>query len=73
MVKCNFVSSLVSLANLPLTKANHMDGQAQVKRQGRDFPGGPVVETLPSNAGGTGSIPVGVLRSHMPHGQKTRT
>ena len=23
----------------------------------RDFPGGPVVETLPSNAGGVGSIP----------------
>ena len=24
----------------------------------RDFPGGPVVKTLPSNAGGVGSIPV---------------
>ena len=23
----------------------------------RDFPGGPVVKTLPSNAGGMGSIP----------------
>ena len=23
----------------------------------RDFPGGPMVETSPSNAGGTGSIP----------------
>ena len=23
----------------------------------RDFPGGPVVKTLPSNAGGVGSVP----------------
>ena len=37
-----------------------------------DFPGGPEVKTSPSNAWGTGSL-VGKLRSHMPHGQKTRT
>ena len=30
-----------------------------------DFPYGPVVKTLPSNAGGMGSVPVGELRSHM--------
>ena len=29
------------------------------KRLFRDFPGSPVVKTLPSNAGGTGSIPGG--------------
>ena len=29
----------------------------------RDFPGGPVVKTSPSNAGGAGSIPGGELRS----------
>ena len=34
----------------------------------RDFPGGPVVKTLPSIAEGVGSIPVGELRSHMPWG-----
>ena len=30
-----------------------------------DFPGGPVVKTLPSNAGGEGSIPGG--RAKIPH------
>ena len=33
------------------------------KRKG--FPGGAVVESLPANAGGTGSSP-GLGRSHMP-------
>ena len=27
------------------------------KKTFRDYPGGPVVKTLPSNAGGTGSVP----------------
>ena len=36
----------------------------------RDFPGGPVVKTLPSNAGGAGSVPGRELRSHIPRGQK---
>ena len=31
----------------------------------RDFPGGPVVKTLPSNAWGAGSIPGGV--DNIPH------
>ncbi|CAM9839627.1 unnamed protein product [Rangifer tarandus platyrhynchus] len=31
----------------------------------RDFPGGLVTKTLPSNAGGLGSIPGGRKRSHM--------
>ena len=35
-----------------------------------DFPRGPVVKTLPSNAGDAGSIPGGELRSHMSCGQK---
>ena len=35
----------------------------------RDSPGGPVVKTLPSNAGGEGLIP-GL--SHMPPGQKNQ-
>ena len=30
-----------------------------VKIKGRDFPGGPVVENLPCNAGDTGLIPGG--------------
>ena len=37
-----------------------------------DLPGGPVVKTSPSNAGSTGLIPDGELRSHMPHGQKSK-
>ena len=28
-----------------------------LKNESRDFPGAPVVENLPANAGGTGSIP----------------
>ena len=40
--------------------------QFAAKKKGTgDFPVGPVVETLPANAGGTGSIP-GPGRSHMP-------
>ena len=39
-----------------------------MKEEIRDFPGGLVVKTLPSIAEGTGSIPVGELRSHMPWG-----
>ena len=37
------------------------------------LPGGPVVKTSPSNAGGMASVPDGELRSHMPLGQKTET
>ena len=37
-------------------------------KKNRDFPGGPVVKTLPCNAGNADSIPVGELRSHMPRG-----
>ena len=36
-----------------------------IKQQGRGFPGGAVVESLPANAGDTGSSP-GLGRSHMP-------
>ena len=36
------------------------------KKPFRDFPGGPVVENPPSNAGDVGLILVGELRSHMP-------
>ena len=39
----------------------------------RDFSGGPVVKTLPSNAGAEGSITGRELRSHMPRGEKTKT
>ena len=38
-----------------------------------DFRGGPVVKTSPSNAGGEVRSLVGEPRSHMPHGQKTKT
>ena len=38
----------------------------------RDFPGGPVVKTLSSNAGGAGLIPGGELRSCMPRGPKNQ-
>ena len=35
------------------------------KSTNEDFPGGPVVMNLPSNAGDAGSIPGWELRSHM--------
>ena len=37
----------------------------------RDFPGSPVVKTLPANAEDTGSIP-GVGRSHVPWSNEAR-
>ena len=47
--------------------------QQQLELDMGDFPGGPVVKTSPSNAGGEGQIPGRELRSHMPQGQKTKT
>ena len=38
-----------------------------------DFPDDPVVETSPSNVGDVGSISGRELRSHIPHGQTTKT
>ena len=35
-------------------------------KHSRDFPGGPVVETLPSNSGAAGLILVGELQCHVP-------
>ena len=37
-----------------------------------DFPGGPVVEKPPANAGDVGSIP-GLGRSHLPRGKQATT
>ena len=34
----------------------------------RELPGGPVIKNPPSNAGDTGLIPGGELKSHMPWG-----
>ena len=44
-----------------------------VKLLGRDFPGGAVVKTSPSNAGDKVRSLVGKLRSHMTPGQRTKT
>ena len=41
-----------------------------IKEQSRDFPGGPVGKTLPSNAGRVGSIPGWGAKVHMSLGQK---
>ena len=43
------------------------------KCEGGDFPGGLVVKTSPFNAGVWVHYLIGVLRSHMPHSQKTKT
>ena len=47
--------------------------KAELNPTNWNFPGGPVVKTLPSNTGGAGPIPGRELRSHMPCGQKTKT
>ena len=47
------VSGSKSLLKLMLRPPKHL---SKSKAPGRDFPGGPVVGTLPFNAGGTGSI-----------------
>ena len=39
---------------------------AKSKILGRDFPGGPVMKNLPSNAGDTSLVPDWEIRSHMP-------
>ena len=47
----------------------------ELKHSSGDFPGGPVVKTLPSNAGGAGSIPgwgAGVPHASRPEGQNTK-
>ena len=36
----------------------------------RDFPGGPMIKTLPSNAGGAGSIPGGEAK--IPHASQPK-
>ena len=41
--------------------------------QFRDFPHGPVVKTLPSNAGDASLIHGQELRCHVPPGQKNKT
>ena len=43
---------------------------SSVNRHLGDFPGGPVVKTLPSNAGGAGSIPGG--RAKIPHASRPK-
>ena len=50
-----------------------LQGSGCSKPHGVDFPGGPVVKTLPPNAGGEVPSLFGELRAHMPSGQKTKT
>ena len=48
-------------------KGYHLLGKAIYKYNSRDFPGGPVVNNPPTNAGDTGLNP-GLGRFHMPWG-----
>ena len=41
----------------PFNIHTKFEAKTEVKNTCGDFPGGPVVKTLPSNAGGAGSIP----------------
>ena len=56
-------------ALIELTWSLGKPAMTQLKKQPRDFPGGPVVRNPSANAGDTGSIP-GPGRSHMPLGNK---
>ena len=50
--------------------------KAEIKDEERDFPGGPVVKTLPSNAGSTGLLPgqgAKILQASHPKNQKHRS
>ena len=48
-------------------------GDLSLERMVQGLPWHPVMKTSPSNEGGTGSTPGQELRSHMPHGQKSKT
>ena len=48
------------------------DGKTVSRRKQRDFPGGPVVKTSPSNIGVQVRSLVGKLRSHMPCSRKVK-
>ena len=48
-------------------------GLEKLQKSCEDFPGGPVVKNLPSNAGDMGSIPGQGTRSHMPWNNKGTT
>ena len=53
MVICLSLSDLISLGMIP-SRSIHVVANGKISW---DFPGGPVVKTSPSNAGGAGSIP----------------
>jgi len=54
-----------------LTRALFLYKVKNYKKEVRDFPGGPVVKTLPSNAEGVGSIPGWAAK--IPHASQTKT
>ena len=51
----------------PTDAGREEEGKGGLKSDAWGFPGGTVVESLPANAGDTGSSP-GLGRSHMPRG-----
>ena len=57
---------ILSDVNQTNTIAYHLYVESK-KKMIKDFPGDPVVKTLPANAGHTGSVP-DLGRFHMPHG-----
>ena len=52
---CFTITASIWMLNVQISKIQH-----------RDFPGGPVVKTLPSSAGDLGSIPGQGTRAHVP-------
>ena len=65
-------SSLRNFGILIIGSENRVRGTCRFKTQQGGFPGGAVVESLPANAGDTGSSP-GLGRSHMQHGAAKQT
>ena len=54
-----------------LLKVKEESEKAGLKLNNQNFPGSPVVENLPANAGDIGSIPC-LERSHMPDGNEAQ-
>ena len=59
-----YLYSSISSEDIYLSSIRELVNEDISKQRGGGFPGGAVVESLPANAGDTGSIP-GLGRSHM--------
>ena len=69
----HFLSRSSCLSLFPSIFHRGLDSKMTTVKATTDFPDDPVVETSPSDVGDVGSISGRELRSHIPHGQTTKT